>query len=119
MQPVAIHLGTLVMVDSMGIRNAQVSIGATSDHSFARTAILCGCTRDESFDVISHEGLLLARINVHGYGPTPSIDVISDLPHTVETRERGRILSTVGYVPHPEDTTTMIVMRTLLGPPRR
>lgn len=110
MQRVTIHWGSLVMVQSMGLEDAQASLGSTSDDGYVRTAILCTSNRDESIDIISAEGMHLARINIHGYGRRPSIDVISDLPHMVETRERGRILATLGYVPHPEDTTTMIVM---------
>lgn len=105
---VKIHSGKVVTGDR-GIFDAQVSIGSTDDGTFYRTAILCQDDRTESFDIISAEGVHLGRINVHGYGSHPSIEVIPNQEGRIEVKHLGRSLARIDPMPTPSETTTMLV----------
>lgn len=112
MKPVQIHLGRVFAGDPK-IYDAQASIGSTDDGTFYRTAILCHDDRSESFDIIAQDeyGKMyhLARINVHGHGSWPSVEVFSDLEGRIETKDHGESLGRIDPIPHPSQTTTMFV----------
>lgn len=91
------------------IVDAQITQGFTDDGAFYRTAVLCSDQHDESIDIVTAEGVHLARINIHGYGYYPSIDVIPTRDYRVDARNLGERLIDERSLPGMTSVVSVVI----------